>query len=39
MLLVFEAMELLASEHVDELLWKCDELSRKITNYIRSRQP
>jgi len=39
MLLVFETMELLASEHVDELLWQCDELSRKITNYIRSKKP
>lgn len=39
MLLVFEAMELLASEHVDELLWQRDELSRKMANYIRSRQP
>jgi len=39
MLLVFEAMELLGIEQVDELLWLCDELSRKTTNYIRSRQP
>ena len=37
MLLVFEATELMAREHIDELLWQCDELSRKITNYIRSR--
>ncbi len=39
MLLVFEAMGLIDSEKVDELLGKCDELSRKITNYIRSRRP
>ena len=39
MLFVFESMELIDSEKVDELLWKCDELSRKITNYIRSRKP
>ena len=38
MLLVFEAMELMTGENVDELLWQCDELSRKITNYIRSKQ-
>ena len=30
MLLVFESMELLTSEQVDELLGLCDELSRKI---------
>ena len=35
MLLVFEAMELIGGEDVAELLWQCDELSRKITNYIR----
>lgn len=39
MLLVFETMELLAIEQVGELLWLCDELSRKTAYYIRSRKP
>ena len=37
MLLVFEAMGLMASEQVDVLLEQCDALSRKITNYMRSK--
>jgi len=36
MVLTFEAMSLLESRDADELLEKCDELSRKITNYTRS---
>ena len=37
MLLVFEAMELISGDEASELLWRCDELSRKITNYTRSQ--
>ncbi len=36
MLLVFERLGLLESKEVDELLWDCDEESRKITNFSRS---
>jgi four helix bundle protein len=36
MLLVFEKLGLLESAEVDELLWACDELSRKITNFSRA---
>ena len=36
MLLVFERLTLLGPSDVDELLWKCDEASRKITNFARS---
>ena len=39
MLLVFESMDLMDSESVTQLLWQCDKLSRKITNYQRSRRP
>ena len=35
MLLVFERLGLLESAEVDELLWDCDEESRKITNFSR----
>jgi four helix bundle protein len=35
MLLVFERLGLLESTEVDELLWDCDEESRKITNFSR----
>ena len=35
MLLVFEKLGLLESEEVDELLWDCDEESRKITSFSR----
>ena len=35
MLLVFERLGLLESAQVDELLWDCDEVSRKITNFSR----
>jgi four helix bundle protein len=34
-LLVFERLGLLESSEVDELLWDCDEESRKITNFSR----
>jgi len=36
MLFVFEAMHLINHEDVTMLLWKCDNLSRKITNFMRS---
>jgi four helix bundle protein len=36
MLLVFERLGLLESKEVDELLWDCDEESRKITNFSRT---
>ena len=36
MLLVFERLGLLESAQVDELLWDCDEASRKITNFSRA---
>src|SRR6266513_3341196 len=36
MLLVFERLGLLERAEVDELLWDCDEESRKITNFSRS---
>ena len=36
MLLVFERLGLLESGEIDELLWDCDELSRKITNFSRA---
>jgi four helix bundle protein len=36
MLLVFERLGLLESAQVDELLWDCDEVSRKITNFSRA---
>jgi four helix bundle protein len=36
MLLVFERLGLLESAEVDELLWDCDEESRKITNFSRT---
>jgi len=35
MLLVFERLGLLENTEVDELLWDCDEESRKITNFSR----
>jgi four helix bundle protein len=35
MLLVFERLGLVESAEVDELLWDCDEESRKITNFSR----
>lgn len=35
MLLVFEKLGLLESAEVDELLWDCDEESRKITSFSR----
>jgi hypothetical protein len=36
MLLVFKRLGLLQSKEVDELLWDCDEESRKITNFSRT---
>ena len=36
MLLVFEKLRLVTAAEVDGLLWDCDELSRKITNFSRS---
>ena len=36
MQLVFERLGLLESAEVDEILWDCDELSRKITNFSRT---
>ena len=36
MLMVFEALGLLASSDIDVLLTDCDVLSRKITNFSRS---
>jgi four helix bundle protein len=38
MLLVFEKLQLLELNQVDELLVDCDFLSRKITNFIRTKQ-
>ncbi len=38
MLMVFERMELIESPKVDELLADCDFLSRKITNFMRTKQ-
>jgi four helix bundle protein len=38
MLLVFEKLQLLELKQVDELLADCDFLSRKITNFIRTKQ-
>jgi four helix bundle protein len=35
MLLVFERLALLENKEVDELLWDCDEESRKITSFSR----
>ena len=35
MLLVFERLGLLENTEVDELLWDCDEESRKITGFSR----
>ncbi len=37
MVLVFEALKLIQSQDVNQLLWGCDKLSRKITTYARSR--
>jgi hypothetical protein len=39
MLLVFDSMNLLGKPEVDDLLTRCDELSRKITNFSRSLGP
>jgi len=36
MLLVFERLGLLESSEVDDLLWDCDEESRKVTNFSRT---
>jgi four helix bundle protein len=36
MLFVFEAMQLINHEDTTMLLWKCDNLSRKITNFMKS---
>ncbi|MCP4176858.1 MAG: four helix bundle protein [bacterium] len=36
MLLVFEEMKLISEDQTSNLLWKCDELSRKITNLMKS---
>jgi four helix bundle protein len=36
MILVFERLGLLESSEVDDLLWDCDEESRKITNFSRT---
>jgi four helix bundle protein len=36
MLLVFEKLALLQASQIDELLWDCDEASRKITNFARA---
>jgi four helix bundle protein len=36
MLLVFERLGLLENTEVDQLLWDCDEESRKITNFSRT---
>ncbi len=38
MLLVFEKLQLLELNQVNELLADCDFLSRKITNFIRTKQ-
>ena len=37
MLMVFEAMGLVAADDVNSLLNECDKLSRMITNYSRTR--
>jgi len=37
MLLLFESMNLLGSETTTDLLWKCDNLSRKIMSFMRNR--
>jgi four helix bundle protein len=36
MSLVFEKLDLLESSEVDDLLWACDELSRKVINFARA---
>lgn len=36
MILVFERLGLLETSKVDDLLWDCDEESRKITNFSRT---
>ena len=36
MLLVFERLGLFETAEVDNLLWDCDETSRKITNFSRT---
>lgn len=36
MILVFERLGLLEGSEVDDLLWDCDEESRKITNFSRT---
>ena len=36
MILVFEKLQLLQAGEVDNLLWDCDETSRKITNFSRT---
>lgn len=36
MLLVFEAAGVLQADHIDDLLWKCDSLSRQITSFSRT---
>ena len=36
MLFVFEAMQLITHEETTMLLWDCDNLSRKITNFMKS---
>ena len=36
MLLIFERLGLIESAEIDELLWDCDEASRKITNFSRA---
>ena len=36
MLLVFERLQLLKEAETDQLLWDCDTLSRRITNFSRS---
>jgi four helix bundle protein len=39
MLIVFESLDLVGTKDVDDLLSRCDELSRKITNFSRSLGP
>ena len=36
MLLVFEAMNIIDIETTTDLLWKCDNLSRKVMNFMRT---
>jgi four helix bundle protein len=36
MILVFERLDLLQALEVDDVLWDCDETSRKITNFSRT---